>query len=216
MDMKGSAIIWLALLVMGLAVVAPVFAHVPPPVTSADYAAWVQGLGTVLAVSVGVWISLAPARRQARDRAQAKLDLTLDLIEALDRGTPAIRRLEASLVGGQVSAARVALKALEASGLQGDLAQLIEEPRAHWPDQSARSQARLLSRLLLTLRADQLLLDIPSAAAQSVWIRQVEDQLQLIQGVIVGLSSAIGRPIDPPRSGGAPSRTGRGSLASTK
>ena len=201
--MRSLPIIWGALAVTGLAIAAPLLAFVPRPVSSADFAAWVQGLGTVLAVSVGVWASLGPVRRQAREQAQTKLDLILDLIEALDFGAPAIRRLETSLAGGRVSAARVALKALEASGFQTDLAHLLETPRAAWPSQSARSQTRLLNRLLLGLTADQLPLDMPSPAVQAVWIRQVDEQLQLIRGVIVALSDTIGRPADPPRNSGA-------------
>lgn len=206
--MRNLPTIWLALAVIGAAIVAPVLAFVPPPVTSADFAAWAQGLGTVLAVSVGVWASLGPARRQARERAQAKLDFSLDLIETLDFGAPAIRRLETTLAGGQVNATRVALRALEASGFQNDLAQLLEAPRAFWPDHATRSQARLLNRLLLSLRADQMPLDMPSATVQAVWIGQVADQLQLITGMIVSLSQATGRPVDQPWTGGVVQRKG--------
>lgn len=194
--MKHLPIIWLALAATGAASAAPVLAFIPRPVTSADFAAWAQGLGTILAVSLGAWLSLAPDRRQARELAQAKVEFILDLGDALDIGAAAVRRIETALAGGQVNATRVAIKALEASDFQSELAQLLEAPRGYWPDQPTRSQARLLHRLLQRLRADQLPLDMDSATVQSVWIRQVDEQIQFIAGMIVNLSRAIGRPID--------------------
>jgi hypothetical protein len=177
--------------------------------TSADYAAWVQGLGTLLAVALGVWAGLAPARAQARDLARERNDFVLDLIEVLDIGAPAVARVDAALTTQKYKAAFVALKGLEASTFQQGLAELLEAPRTIWPDGAARSHARLLNRVLLGLRADDQRLDVSGEAVQQVWIGQIRDQLQLVNATIISLSTIVGRPMDSTwgmRNGSAPGR----------
>ncbi len=190
---------WLMGGLVGAAIAAPLLLYVPRPVTSADFAAWAQGLGTVLAVSIGVWAGLAPTRARAREQARERIDFLLDLTDVLEIGAPAVNRVDAALSTRSYKATIVALKGLEASTFQQGLAELLEAPRSIWPDGAARSHARLLNRLLLGLRAEDQRLDMSSDAVQQVWIGQIRDQLQLIDAAVISLSTIVGRPT-PPRS----------------
>jgi hypothetical protein len=122
-------------------------AFVPAPLTSSDWAAWVQGTGTIAAVVLASWIRPPPSESAARPPAEAN--------EPLENLASWVRRatadLELAILDADFKRVRDAIGDIQGGRGQATLEALLRTPLEAWRSPARRTRALELRQAMFDL-----------------------------------------------------------------
>lgn len=135
----------------GLALACLIIAFVPAPVTSGDWAAWVQGTGTVLAVGLVTWTRSSAAPAAARDQGRATDRRTEQLEQAVSSLHRAATDLELAIWDGDFRRVRDGIALVGEGQAWVSLKRLLHAPAGDWPSQGLRARALEIRQAVIDL-----------------------------------------------------------------
>jgi hypothetical protein len=138
-----------ALGVLDFALFCAVF--VPAPVDSSDWAAWVQGVGTVAAVGVSAWAGAFPATMEARRLRDGRADFMRGLQHAVSHLDQDMQALATPAYNLDIAGVDLAVRHMVEGAALDTLRRLLDEPATAWPSVYLRVMASEHFRAIMAM-----------------------------------------------------------------